>query len=60
VVRRAAKILSGGRDVVTPTEESFKEGVKVHRALSDTKAHIKEAQQFQKLFHWVIEEQTKE
>jgi oligoribonuclease (3'-5' exoribonuclease) len=58
-VRRAARILSGGRDVVSPTRESFQEGVKAHRALADVKAHIKEANEFKKLFRWIVEEQTK-
>jgi oligoribonuclease (3'-5' exoribonuclease) len=57
VLRRSANILSGGRDVVKKVEASFSN--KSHRAIDDVKAHLQEAMEFQKLFHWIIEEQTK-
>jgi oligoribonuclease (3'-5' exoribonuclease) len=59
VVRRLSKILSGGRDVITPVQESFAEGVKAHRSTPDVQADIKLAKEFQKLFHWVVDEQNK-
>jgi oligoribonuclease (3'-5' exoribonuclease) len=57
VVRRMSKMLSGGKDVVTPVEESFADGVKAHRSLPDVKADIKLAGLFKDLFHWVLDEQ---
>lgn len=59
VQRRTAKILSGGRDLVQPIKESFAGDVKKHRALDDIKAHLKEAIEWQKFYHWALDEQTK-
>jgi oligoribonuclease len=59
VVRRAAKILSGGKDLINPVTESFGSN-KSHRALDDVKAHIKEAGEFKKFFRWAAEKQESE
>jgi oligoribonuclease (3'-5' exoribonuclease) len=50
VVRRVIKTLNGNEDLVPIVKESFQEGMKAHRALADTKAHLKEAAQYQKYF----------
>lgn len=57
--RRTARILSGGKDLVSPVRESFQEGAKAHRALADVKAHFKEAIEWQKFYHWAAEQQEK-
>jgi oligoribonuclease (3'-5' exoribonuclease) len=58
VNRRVAKILSGGRDLVSPIKESFDGAVKKHRALDDIKAHLKEALEWQKFYKWALDKQT--
>lgn len=49
-LRRGAKILSGGRDLVNPVIESFKDGAKRHRALPDVQAHLEEGRRYQAFF----------
>lgn len=59
IQRRVAYYLSNRRDVVSPTQESFKEGVKKHRAMDDVKAHLLEANEWRKFYNWAVEQQTK-
>lgn len=49
-LRRSAKILSGGRDLVNPVAASYQDGVKAHRALDDVKAHLEEGRRYQEFF----------
>lgn len=53
VVRRAAKILTGGKDVVNPTPRSYQDGVKEHRAWDDVLAHIEEGTKYRDWFRSV-------
>lgn len=50
ILRRGAKILSGGRTLVNPVPESFQDGVKKHRALPDVEAHLEEGRRYQAFF----------
>ncbi len=49
-LRRATKILTGGRDLINPVTASFKDGVKKHRALPDVEAHLEEGRRYQEFF----------
>lgn len=49
VLRRGAKILSGGKDVINPVQASFGD-TKEHRALADVEAHMEEARRFSAYF----------
>lgn len=58
VLRRSMKILSGGKDLVNPHTPSFKDGVKAHRALPDTEAHLEEGRRFQAFFSGLARDLT--
>jgi oligoribonuclease (3'-5' exoribonuclease) len=49
VMRRTAKILSGGRQIVEPNTASYGDE-KLHRARADVEAHLAEARQWQDWF----------
>ena len=50
VMRRMAKLFSGGRDVVNPMPQSYKDGAKLHRAMADVEAHLTEAERYRDWF----------
>lgn len=52
VMRRTARILSGGRQLVDMNAASYGDA-KLHRAQADTEAHISEAKQWQEFFRRV-------
>lgn len=52
IMRRTARILSGGKDIVNPTVKSFG-AEKLHRAWEDVKAHVDEAKEYQAWFRSV-------
>lgn len=52
VLRRTARILSGGRQLVEPNTSSYGD-LKLHRARADVEAHIAEARQWREFFRTV-------
>lgn len=52
VERRVSKILAQ-RDLINPVKASFEDGVKVHRAMDDVKAHLLEAERYRDWFRSV-------
>ena len=52
VERRVSKILAR-RDIINPVKASFEDGVKVHRAMDDVKAHLLEAERYRDWFRSV-------
>lgn len=53
VERRVSKILAR-RDIINPVKASFQDGVKVHRAMDDTQAHLEEATRYKEWFQSVL------
>lgn len=53
VERRVTKILAR-KDLINPVRASFEDGVKVHRAMDDTEAHLLETQRYRDWFRSVI------
>lgn len=53
VERRVSKILAR-RDIINPVRASFQDGVKVHRAMDDVKAHLEEGGRYKDWFQSVV------
>jgi oligoribonuclease (3'-5' exoribonuclease) len=54
IERRMSKIFTGGHEIIRPVKASYEDGVKVHRAMDDVKAHLDEAQRYREWFRKVI------
>lgn len=50
VMRRMTRLFTRGADIVNPMPQSYKDGVKVHRALADAAAHLEEMNRYREWF----------
>lgn len=49
--RRITTWWNGGQSVIPPVEESFVDGIKVHRAMADAQAHYEEFKRYRQWFN---------